>query len=159
MVILLVAIASYLIGSVSFAVVVSTVMGLADPRTYGSNNPGATNVLRSGNKTAAALTLCGDAFKGWLPVWLVTHFGGHYGLGDEAVAVAALAVFLGHLFPIFFRFKGGKGVGDGRRAVARHPLDFGRGDAGDLADHRSVLPLLVTGRIGFPRYSPLSSRW
>jgi acyl phosphate:glycerol-3-phosphate acyltransferase len=107
---LIVAIAAYLIGSVSFAVIVSSVMGLADPRSYGSKNPGATNVLRSGNKTAAILTLIGDAFKGWLAVWLVSHFGARYGLDDDAIALAAIAVFLGHLYPVFFRFKGGKGV-------------------------------------------------
>jgi glycerol-3-phosphate acyltransferase PlsY len=107
---LIVAVVAYLIGSVSFAVIVSSVMGLADPRSYGSKNPGATNVLRSGNKTAAILTLIGDAFKGWLAVWLVSHFGAHYGLDDTAIALAAIAVFLGHLYPVFFRFKGGKGV-------------------------------------------------
>ncbi|MCX4161150.1 MULTISPECIES: glycerol-3-phosphate 1-O-acyltransferase PlsY [Paraburkholderia] len=107
---LIVAVAAYLIGSVSFAVIVSAVMGLADPRSYGSKNPGATNVLRSGNKTAAILTLVGDAFKGWLAVWLVDRFGAHYGLDDDAVALAAIAVFLGHLYPLYFRFKGGKGV-------------------------------------------------
>ncbi|WP_186148250.1 glycerol-3-phosphate 1-O-acyltransferase PlsY [Burkholderia gladioli] len=105
--ILIATIAAYLIGSVSFAVVVSALMGLADPRSYGSKNPGATNVLRSGNKKAAILTLLGDAFKGWLAVWLVRHFG----MGGElGVALAAIAVFLGHLYPIFFRFQGGKGV-------------------------------------------------
>ncbi|AJW99346.1 glycerol-3-phosphate 1-O-acyltransferase PlsY [Burkholderia gladioli] len=105
--ILIATVAAYLIGSVSFAVVVSALMGLADPRSYGSKNPGATNVLRSGNKKAAILTLLGDAFKGWLAVWLVRHFG----IGGElGVALAAIAVFLGHLYPIFFRFQGGKGV-------------------------------------------------
>jgi len=107
---LIVAVVAYLIGSVSFAVIVSSVMGLADPRSYGSKNPGATNVLRSGNKTAAILTLIGDAFKGWLAVWLVSHFGARYGLDDTAIALAAIAAFLGHLYPVFFRFKGGKGV-------------------------------------------------
>jgi glycerol-3-phosphate acyltransferase PlsY len=107
---LIVAVVAYLIGSVSFAVIVSSLMGLADPRSYGSKNPGATNVLGSGNKTAAILTLIGDAFKGWLAVWLVSHFGARYGLDDTAIALAAIAVFLGHLYPVFFRFKGGKGV-------------------------------------------------
>jgi acyl phosphate:glycerol-3-phosphate acyltransferase len=101
---------AYLIGSISFAVIVSKAMRLDDPRTYGSGNPGATNVLRSGNKTAAILTLIGDALKGWFAVWLVVMFGDHFGLGDEAIALCAIAVFLGHLFPIFFKFKGGKGV-------------------------------------------------
>ena len=102
--------AAYLIGSVPFAVLTSRVMGLADPRTYGSGNPGATNVLRSGSKTAAALTLAGDAFKGWLAVWLALRFGPRYGIGDTGAALVAVAVFLGHLYPIFLRFRGGKGV-------------------------------------------------
>jgi len=107
---LIVAVAAYLIGSISFAVVVSAAMGLADPRSYGSGNPGATNVLRTGNKLAAILTLLGDAFKGWLAVWLVVHFGARFGLDSTAIALAAIAVFLGHLYPVFFRFQGGKGV-------------------------------------------------
>ena len=102
--------AAYLIGSISFAVVVSKLFGLSDPRTYGSKNPGATNVLRSGNKAAALLTLFGDGFKGWLAVWLAVHFGPAHGLTDAGVALVAIAVFLGHLWPIFFRFIGGKGV-------------------------------------------------
>ena len=98
---------AYLIGSVSFAVLMSKAFSLPDPRTYGSHNPGATNVLRSGKKAAAALTLLGDAAKGWLAVWAAQHFMP----GDTTlVAVVALAVFLGHVFPIFLRFKGGKGV-------------------------------------------------
>jgi len=107
---ILLTIAAYLIGSISFAVVVSKFYGLADPRTYGSGNPGATNVLRSGNKGAAIWTLVGDAFKGWLAVWLVMHFQERLGVGDEAIALVALAVFIGHLWPVFFRFVGGKGV-------------------------------------------------
>ncbi len=98
---------AYLLGSVSFAVLMSRAFRLPDPRTYGSHNPGATNVLRSGKKAAAALTLLGDAAKGGLAVWLAQYFiPGDYTL----VAAVALAVFLGHLFPIFLRFKGGKGV-------------------------------------------------
>ncbi|RRD57624.1 glycerol-3-phosphate 1-O-acyltransferase PlsY [Comamonadaceae bacterium OH2545_COT-014] len=102
--------AAYLIGSLSFAVIVSRVMGLADPRSYGSGNPGATNVLRSGSKKAAVATLLLDAAKGWLPVALVRHFGASHGLGDGTVALVAVAAFLGHLYPVFFAFKGGKGV-------------------------------------------------
>ncbi len=107
---LLAVVAAYLVGSLSFAVIVSRSMGLNDPRTYGSKNPGATNVLRSGSKAAAIVTLLLDAFKGWLPVMLVKWFGQPYGLGDGTVALVGLAAFLGHLFPVFFRFAGGKGV-------------------------------------------------
>ncbi len=107
---ILAAVAAYLIGSLSFAVVVSKLFGLADPRTYGSKNPGATNVLRSGNKAAAVLTLLGDAFKGWLAVWLAIHYQDQFDLGDTGVAIVALAVFIGHLWPVFFKFVGGKGV-------------------------------------------------
>ena len=102
--------AAYLIGSLSFAVIVSRFMGLNDPRSYGSKNPGATNVLRSGNKLAAVVTLVLDAVKGWLPMALVHWQGAAYGLGDGALAAAGLAAFLGHLYPVFFGFKGGKGV-------------------------------------------------
>ncbi len=107
---LIATIAAYLMGSLSFAVIVSRVMGLNDPRTYGSKNPGATNVLRSGSKPAAILTLLLDALKGWLPVVLVRWFGKPYGLEDGTLAMVGLAAFLGHLFPVFFRFVGGKGV-------------------------------------------------
>ena len=102
--------AAYLIGSLSFAVIVSRAMGLSDPRTYGSGNPGATNVLRSGSKPAAIVTLLLDAAKGWLPVMLVKWFGPAWDLSEGAQALAGLAAFLGHLYPVFFAFKGGKGV-------------------------------------------------
>ena len=101
---------AYLLGSLSFAVIISKVLGMSDPRSYGSKNPGATNVLRSGNKGAAVATLLLDGAKGWLPVVLVKWFGSDYGLGDGTVAAVALAVFIGHLYPVFFQFKGGKGV-------------------------------------------------
>jgi glycerol-3-phosphate acyltransferase PlsY len=104
------ALLGYLIGSLSFAVIVSRVMGLNDPRTFGSKNPGATNVLRSGSKTAAIVTLLLDAAKGWLPVMLVRWYGKPYGMEDAALALVALAVFVGHLWPVWFRFAGGKGV-------------------------------------------------
>ena len=104
------ALLAYLLGSLSFAVIVSRVMGLKDPRSYGSNNPGATNVLRSGSKIAAVATLLLDGLKGWLPVVLVKWFGKDYGLEDGTMAAVAFAAFLGHLFPVFFKFKGGKGV-------------------------------------------------
>ncbi|MBR7069326.1 MAG: glycerol-3-phosphate 1-O-acyltransferase PlsY [Oxalobacter sp.] len=104
---------AYLLGSISFALVTSKLFGLADPRTYGSGNPGATNVLRSGNKAAAALTLLGDAAKGWLAVFLASWLADKVGIGSWGVAAVAVAVFLGHLFPVFARFQGGKGVATG----------------------------------------------
>ena len=103
-------VAAYLLGSISFAVVTSRAFGIADPRTYGSGNPGATNVLRSGKKSAAALTLLGDAAKGWVAVALAMHFGTPDSRGILLIAMVFLAVFLGHLFPVFLKFKGGKGV-------------------------------------------------
>ena len=109
-VVVLLAIGGYLIGSLSFAVIVSRVMGLDDPRTYGSQNPGATNVLRSGNKKAAIATLLFDALKGYFPVVLVKLYGPALGLDDRAVALVAISAFIGHLWPVFFAFKGGKGV-------------------------------------------------
>ncbi len=106
----LAALVAYLIGSLSFAVIVSRTMGLNDPRTYGSKNPGATNVLRSGSKAAAVVTLLLDALKGWVPVVLVKWYGKPYGMEDGTLAMVGLAAFLGHLYPVFFRFVGGKGV-------------------------------------------------
>ena len=103
-------IAAYLMGSLSFAVIVSRLMGLNDPRSYGSKNPGATNVLRSGSKPAAVLTLLLDGLKGWLPMALVGWFGKDYGLREGTLALVGLAAFIGHLYPVFFRFQGGKGV-------------------------------------------------
>ena len=106
----LVTLVAYLIGSLSFAVIISRVMGLDDPRSYGSKNPGATNVLRSGNRKAAVLTLLFDALKGWLPVFVVQVHGERWGLPEGTVAAVALGAFVGHLWPVFFRFVGGKGV-------------------------------------------------
>lgn len=103
-------VAAYLMGSLSFAVIVSRLMGLSDPRSYGSKNPGATNVLRSGNKAAAVATLVLDALKGWLPMALVGWFGRDYGLREGTLAAVGLAAFIGHLYPVFFKFEGGKGV-------------------------------------------------
>ena len=103
-------VAAYLIGSLSFAVIVSKFYGLDDPRSYGSGNPGATNVLRSGRKKAAALTLLGDALKGLVAVLLARWLQSHFGLSDEVVAAVAVAVLVGHMWPLFFGFKGGKGV-------------------------------------------------
>ena len=116
-------VAAYLIGSVSFAVVVSRLMGLADPRSYGSRNPGATNVLRTGNKAAAALTLIGDAAKGLVAVLLAKALATRFGFGDGTIALVALAAFVGHLFPVFHRFEGGKGVATAAGVLlALHPL-------------------------------------
>jgi glycerol-3-phosphate acyltransferase PlsY len=102
--------AAYLIGSVSFAVLTSKMFGLPDPRTFGSKNPGATNVLRTGKKLAAAVTLLGDGAKGWLAVFLALRLTPVYGLDEAVVAASAIAVFLGHVYPVFFGFQGGKGV-------------------------------------------------
>ncbi len=116
-------ITAYLIGSLSFAVIVSRVMNLADPRTFGSKNPGATNVLRTGNKLAAVLTLLGDGAKGWVAVELARYFAPQYGLADPEIAMVALAVFVGHLWPIFLKFHGGKGVATALGVLlAFHPL-------------------------------------
>jgi len=103
-------VAAYLIGSVSFAVVTSRAFGLPDPHTYGSGNPGATNVLRTGNKAAAALTVAGDGLKGFAAVFLAQKLSGAFGVADWTVPAVALAVFVGHIFPVFHRFAGGKGV-------------------------------------------------
>ena len=110
--------AAYLIGSISFAVVTSKVFGLPDPHSYGSGNPGATNVLRTGNRAAAVLTLLGDGVKGWLAVWLAQRFGPQFGVVEWTVPAAALAVFVGHLYPVFHRFQGGKGVATAAGIVA-----------------------------------------
>ena len=121
------AVAAYLIGSVSFAVVTSKVFGLPDPHSYGSGNPGATNVLRTGNKAAALVTLIGDGAKGWFAVWLAQTLGPGLGAAEWTVPAAALAVFVGHVFPVFHRFQGGKGVATGAGIVlALHwPLGLG----------------------------------
>lgn len=107
---LLAVVAAYLIGSLSFAVIVSKIYGMDDPRTYGSGNPGATNVLRSGRKKAAALTLLGDALKGLAAVWLALVLQESLGLSDTTIAAVAVAALVGHMWPVFFGFKGGKGV-------------------------------------------------
>ncbi len=109
MMLLAITLVAYLIGSVSFAVIVSRVLKLPDPRSYGSGNPGATNVLRSGRRSAAALTLLGDIAKGWLAVSLALNVAGS-GTVEIAASGAAIAVVVGHIFPLFHRFQGGKGV-------------------------------------------------
>ena len=114
---------AYLAGSLSFAVIVSRLMSLDDPRHYGSGNPGATNVLRSGNKIAAALTLLFDGLKAFIPLWCVQQYGAEFGLAGGTIAAVAMAAFLGHLFPVFFKFKGGKGVATAIGAsFGIHPL-------------------------------------
>ncbi|HEV7478178.1 MAG TPA: glycerol-3-phosphate 1-O-acyltransferase PlsY [Burkholderiales bacterium] len=134
--------AAYLLGSVSFAIVVSRLMRLPDPRSYGSKNPGATNVLRTGKKVAAVLTLAGDAGKGWLAVWLAQLYTGD----PLAVALAGLAAFLGHLYPLFYRFQGGKGVATAAGALFGFDVWLGLGT------------LVSWGVIaGFFRYASLAS--
>jgi len=110
MTIVLFAVAAYLIGSLSFAVIVSRAFGLPDPTSYGSGNPGATNVLRTGRKAAALLTLLGDGGKGWVAVYAAKLLAPQYGIDETGIAAVALAVLLGHLYPVFFGFRGGKGV-------------------------------------------------
>ena len=127
MTVLLAAVAAYLVGSIPFAVLVSRAMGLPDPRSFGSGNPGATNVLRSGSKAAAILTLAGDALKGWFPVWVAVRLG----MDDTVVAVVALAAFLGHVFSVWLRFKGGKGVATAAGAILA--LDWRVGAAALMA--------------------------
>jgi glycerol-3-phosphate acyltransferase PlsY len=133
---------AYLLGSVPFAVICSRIFGLADPRSYGSGNPGATNVLRSGNKAAAVLTLLGDGAKGWLAVFLAQH----YMLSNVAVGLIALAVFFGHLFPIFLKFRGGKGVATAAGVLLALDWTLGLGTLG-------IWLLTVT----FSRYSSLGA--
>jgi len=116
-------IVAYLIGSISFAVVMSRAFGISDPRTYGSKNPGATNVLRSGNKKAAIATLIGDAAKGWFAVWLALRLADRFGVDETGIALVAIAVFIGHLWPVFFKFIGGKGVATALGVlIGIHPL-------------------------------------
>jgi glycerol-3-phosphate acyltransferase PlsY len=118
---------AYLLGSLSFAVIVSRLMGLSDPRSYGSGNPGATNVLRSGSKKAAIATLVLDALKGWLPVWWVGAYGQGLGLGEGTQALVGLAAFVGHVWPVFFRFEGGKGVATAAGVLLGFDLILGGG--------------------------------
>ena len=120
------AVAAYLIGSVSFAVITSRAFRLPDPRTYGSGNPGATNVLRSGSKAAAVLTLLGDALKGWLPVWLAQHFSSAEA-APLAMAIAGSLAVIGHLVPVFHRFQGGKGVATALGALFGFSVYLGLG--------------------------------
>ena len=143
---LLAALAGYLIGSLSFAVIVSRLMGLSDPRSYGSGNPGATNVLRSGNKAAAILTLLFDALKGYVPVLLVLKFGAPYGLEEGTAALVGLAAFVGHLYPVFFRFQGGKGVATAAGVLLAINLGLGL----------AVLGVWIVMAVVF-RYSSLAS--
>ncbi|CAN5508816.1 glycerol-3-phosphate 1-O-acyltransferase PlsY [soil metagenome] len=137
---------AYLVGSLSFAVIVSKAMGLNDPRSYGSGNPGATNVLRSGNKKAALLTLAFDALKGFVPVLLAVKYAPSFGLGEGTVAAVGLAAFLGHLWPVFFKFKGGKGVATAAGVlIGINPILGGA----------TLLTWLIVA--GFSRYSSLAA--
>lgn len=136
------AVVAYLIGSLSFAVIVSRLFGLADPRTYGSGNPGATNVLRSGNKGAAILTLLFDALKGYVPVVVAQQLG----LDTLVVTVVGLAAFIGHLWPVFFRFVGGKGVATAAGVL----LGFAPGLGG-------LVLLVWLGVAALTRYSSLAA--
>jgi glycerol-3-phosphate acyltransferase PlsY len=138
--------AAYLVGSLSFAVIVSRLMGLADPRSYGSKNPGATNVLRSGNRAAAVLTLVLDALKGYVPVLLALMWRDRLGLSELVIAMVGLAAFLGHLWPVFFRFEGGKGVATAAGVLLA------------LNPHLGLATLLSWVLVaGFMRYSSLAS--
>ena len=131
----------YLLGSLPFAVISSRLLGLADPRSYGSKNPGATNVLRSGNKLAALLTLLGDAAKGWLAVFIAMHWAN---TSNTLIAATVLAVFLGHLFPLFLGFKGGKGVATAAGILPDSSREVRRTRVRTLlADHFEALPFLV----------------
>ena len=143
---LLAVLLAYLIGSLSFAVIISRSMGLADPRSYGSGNPGATNVLRSGNKAAAVLTLAFDALKGYLPVYAGLLLQARYGWGEFSIGLIGLAAFLGHLWPVFFNFRGGKGVATAAGVlIALNPL----------LGAASLLTWAIVA--GFSRYSSLAS--
>ena len=136
--------AAYLIGSLSFAVIVSRMFGLPDPHSYGSGNPGATNVLRTGKRLAAALTLVGDTGKGALAVILARYFAADYGVDMIGIALVAVAVFLGHLYPVFFRFKGGKGVATALGILCAINLGSARRHSQAGRDH-VVLPHRVAG--------------
>lgn len=122
----IIAVAAYLIGSVSFAVIISRIFRLPDPYSHGSGNPGATNVLRTGNKTAAVLTLLGDAFKGWLAVWLAQWFASD-GASELAMAIAGALAVIGHMYPVFHRFRGGKGVATALGALFGFSVYLGLG--------------------------------
>ncbi len=145
---LLMVLAAYLLGSISFALVASRLFGLADPRTYGSKNPGATNVLRSGHKGAAIFTLFGDAAKGWLAVFLVSRYSSEYALGSYAVGWVALAVFFGHLYPVFLRFKGGKGVATAAGVLLAIDPWLGLATLAYLATRRLHAALFFAGGTG-----------
>ena len=150
-------IAAYLIGSLSFAVIVSKYYGMDDPRTYGSGNPGATNVLRSGKKKAAALTLLGDAVKGLVAVILARCLQDALNLSDATIALVAIAALFGHMWPIFFNFKGGKGVATALGRLAR-PLPRNRPALRlDLAGHSVRFQSILPRRTGRHRLRPPSS--
>ena len=152
MVVVGVAVLAYLLGSLSFAVIVSKAMRLDDPRTYGSGNPGATNVLRSGNKVAAILTLLLDALKGVVAVLVARAFADRFGFGETTIALAGIAAFLGHLYPVFFKFEGGKGVATAAGVLLALNLWVGLASLGTwlviaFATRYSSLAALVTALV------------
>ena len=152
MVVVGVAALAYLLGSLSFAVIVSKAMRLDDPRTYGSGNPGATNVLRSGNKVAAILTLLLDALKGVVAVLVARALSERFGFGQATIALAGIAAFLGHLYPVFFRFEGGKGVATAAGVLLALNLWVGLASLGTwlviaFATRYSSLAALVTALV------------
>jgi acyl phosphate:glycerol-3-phosphate acyltransferase len=148
---------AYLMGSLPFAVIVSRALGLPDPRSYGSGNPGATNVLRTGRKLAALLTLLGDGGKGWLAVFLAARYAADYGVGGMEVSACAIAVFLGHVFPVFLGFKGGKGVATAGGALLGIDLWLGLAALATwlvvaIASRYASLASIVTA-VGAPTYA------
>jgi glycerol-3-phosphate acyltransferase PlsY len=148
-----ISIAAYLLGSVSFGIVVSRIAGLPDPRSYGSQNTGATNVLRTGRKAAAALTLIGDAGKGWLAVWLALSYY------PEAAPFAGLAAFIGHLYPIYHRFQGGKGVATAAGALLGFDLWLGLGTIATWISIAAFLRISSLAALVAAVFAPFYAFW
>ena len=153
------AVAAYLIGSLSFAVIVSRVFGLPDPHSYGSGNPGATNVLRTGKRLAAALTLAGDTGKGALAVVLARNFAADYGVEMTGIALAAVAAFLGHLYPVFFRFKGGKGVATALGILCAVDLRLGLATLASWLVVMLIFRIVSLASIIAAVFAPLCTAW
>jgi glycerol-3-phosphate acyltransferase PlsY len=155
----LVAAVAYLLGSIPFAVVVSRLMGLADPRTYGSRNPGATNVLRSGSRVAALLTLAGDAAKGWVAVWLTTLYTGAPALAGTEAPLAGLAALVGHVYPIYLRFRGGKGVATAAGVLFGLNLWLGAGTLATFAVIAAFFRYVSLASLIAALFAPLYAWW